>query len=150
MSAAVLRKLLRPYKAPCLLPRRKRTLWTQPYMVRPALVKATFGNGRHLLGLTALMHRPNYYLVWIDDTWETDNGGYEFLDRLDDIWNAIGDEFGFRSPEDTRQYRWPEDDSSDGCAWWDADISDILTIEQERRFRAARKPVRRRAQPTRG
>jgi len=97
MAEPSLRTLLRPFKAPCLLPRRKRTLWTQPYMVAPALVKAKFGNGKRLIALLPILHRPRYYLVWIDDQWDLENGD-DWLDQLDTIWQAIGDEFGSRPP----------------------------------------------------
>jgi len=112
------------FKAPCLLPRRKCTLWTKPYMVRPALVKRHFGNGLRLLGLSPIMHRPNYYLVWVDNRWDID--GDELRDALDSIWEAIGDEFGSRPADDQGTYRWPEEDSGDGCHWWEATAEDVL------------------------
>lgn len=127
-----LRVLLRPFKPPCLLPRRKRTLWTQPYMVRPAYVKAKFGNGKRLIGLMPIMHRPNYYLVWIDSSWDID--GDVLRDKLDDIWQAIAEEFGERPYGSDRRYRWPEEDSSDGCSWFEADAFDVLTPRQRRKY----------------
>lgn len=137
-KAINMRNLLRPYKAPCLLPRRRRTLWGSHYMVRPALVKATFGNGRKLLGLSPIMHRPNYYLVWIDDRWDLHNGP-EWIDLLDSVWDAIGEEFGTRRhrANGTGRYRWPEEDAPDGCYWWTATIEDVLTVHATASFRAA-------------
>ena len=126
-----LRSLLRPFRPPCLLPRRKRKLWSQPYMVRPALVKARFGNGKRLIGLLPIRHRPNYYLVWIDSKWDID--GDEIREALDDIWNAIAEEFGER-PHDSQTYRWPEEDSSDGCSWFEADAFDVLPPRIRRRY----------------
>lgn len=132
MAEPSLRTLLRPFKPPCLLPRRKRTLWTQPYMVRPALVKEKFGNGQRLIGLAPIMHRPYYYLVWIDDRWDLQNGD-DWLDKLDEVWDAIGDEFGSR-PENSKNYRWPEEDSRDGCCWFTAGADDVLPQRMRRRY----------------
>lgn len=129
MNLTALTKRFRP---PCLLPRQRRTLWTKPYWVQPALVKRRFGNGKKLLALTPIMHRPNYYLVWIDDRWDLHNGD-EWLDVLDQIWEAIGEEFCSRS-EDSDDYQWPEEDSAGGCAWWVARPEDVLTIYRRRKM----------------
>jgi hypothetical protein len=149
-EAAVLRRLLCHYKPPCLLPRQKRELWTQPYMVRPALVKTTFGNGSRLLALSPVMHRPAYYLVWIDDRWSTNNHysdtGEYLCEHLDDIWSVIEEEFGSRYCDDNGDpgpYRWPEEDSRDGCSWWEASIYDVLTRRQEQQFRRLAKGKKR-------
>lgn len=131
MSFRELRSITKHFKPPCLLPRRKRTLWTQPYMVRPALLKEKFGNGKRLLWLSPIMHRPNYYLAWVDDRWDLDN---EFREHLDDIINAIGEEFGTRdhAEENPQPYRWPEEDLDDGCSWGEADAESIVTPRQRR------------------
>jgi hypothetical protein len=134
LNRASLLQLLRPFKAPCLLPPRKRTLWTQPYTVRPALVKKKFGNGKRLIGLYPIMHRPKYYLLWIDDKWDLENSGDEWLDQLDDIWCQIAEEFGSRPHADEKRYRWPEEDSSDGCAWFVADADDVLPPRMRKRY----------------
>jgi hypothetical protein len=131
MSFRELRSLTKHFKPPCLLPSRKRTLWTEPYMVRPALVKQKFGNGKRLLWLSPTMHRPNYYLAWVDDGWDLDS---DFRDHLDDIIQAIGEEFGTRdhTSENPRPYRWPEEDLDDGCSWGEAGVDSILTPRQRR------------------
>jgi len=127
-----LRMLTGRFRPPCLLPRQKRTLWTQPYWVRPALIKKRFGNGKRLLALTPIMHRPHYYLVWIDSEWDLDEDVW--LDRLEEIWEAISEECGSR-PEDAEEYNWPEEDSAGGCAWWFARPDDVLTVYQRRKMR---------------
>lgn len=134
MAEPALRTLLRPFKPPCLLPRRKRTLWTQPHMVAPALVKAKFGNGKKLIGLLPIMHRPKYYLVWVDDSWDLENSGDVWLDKLDEVWMAISQEFGERPRDSSLPYRWPEEDSSDGCCWFEADADDVLPPRMRRRY----------------
>jgi hypothetical protein len=131
-----LRRLVRRFKAPCLLPRRKRTLWTQPYMVSPALVRHKFGNGKRLIWLTPIMHRPYYYLVWIDDRWGLTNfgDGEEFCNHTDEVWTAIAEEFGERERKSEAQYRWPEVDDDGGCAWGAANLDDVLPARARRRL----------------
>ena len=131
MSAIDPLRLLTAFRPPCLLPPQRRTLWTRPYMVRPALVQKRFGNGKKLLGLTPIMHRPHYYLVLIDDRWDLEAD--DWLDRLDEIWEAIAEEFGSRRDED-EAYHWPEEDSGGGCAWWTARADDVLTVHGRRRL----------------
>lgn len=138
MSYRELRSLTKHFRPPCLLPRRKRTLWTQPYMVSPALVKKRFGNGRRLIGLLPIMHRPKYYLLWIDDRWDINNSK-DWLDQLDLIWDQIGEEFGQRRRDDNGDpmaYHWPEEDSEGGCAWFIANADDVLTVRQRRKLMA--------------
>lgn len=130
-----LKTILRPFRPPCLLPRQRRTLWAQPHMVAPALVKKRFGNGKRLIGLLPIMHRPKYYLVWIDDRWDLENS-QEWFDQLDGIWEQISNEFGSRPEADTGPYRWPEEDSRDGCSWFVADAFDVLP---KRRLAALRR-----------
>lgn len=137
MSYRELRAITKHFRPPCLLPRRKRTLWTQPYMVRPALIKERFGNGRRLLWISPTMHRPNYYLVWVDDRWDLND---ELRDHLDDILNAICAEFGRREPDDEKPYRWPEEDCSDGYSWGEADAESIVTSRQRRRLLGDKTP----------
>jgi hypothetical protein len=69
-----------------------RELWGRKYKVEPALVEKVFGDGKKLLCLTPLMTRPNYYVVQIDSKWELD--AYEFLDRLEEIYDAIEEQYG--------------------------------------------------------
>jgi hypothetical protein len=125
------------FEAPCLLPMQVRTLWTQPCKVRPALSATRHGAGDLLIGLSPVMHRPSYYLVWIDRKWWPERYGYatdEFRDKLDDIWLALEDEFGRRDSDDTGPYKWPEVDDDGGCSWWWADADCILTARQRKRL----------------
>lgn len=120
------------FEAPCLLPRQKRTLWTIPHWVRPALSATRHGAGDLLLGLLPMNHRPLYYLVWIDSNWwPTDTGcDDELREHLDDIWLALEDEFGRRARKDDgdflSRYNWPEVDDGDGCCWFRAGADSIL------------------------
>lgn len=126
------------FDAPCLLPAQKRTLWTIPSMVRPALSGKRFGAGDLLIGLMPLMHRPLYYLVWIDAKWFDDRHAEErFYDELDNIWESLEDEFGPRGYTDNgdrRPFRWPEVDDEGGCCWFIATADSILTPKARKRF----------------
>lgn len=127
---APLRTLTAAFQPPCLLPRRKLTMWTIPCMVRPALVKQEFGRADLLLALAPISHRPAYYLVWVDSRWlEDDTFVY---DHLDDIYEAIEEEFGYHSQDDGAAYRWPEADFLDGSCWRKASADDVLTARQRR------------------
>lgn len=124
------------FAAPCLLPAQRRTLWTMPSMVRPALSATRHGAGDLLIGLMAMQHRPLYYLVWIDAGWWPDSGGAkdEFHDVLDEqIWPALEDEFGRRDSESMARYRWPEVDD-DGCVWFVAAADHVLTARKRREW----------------
>ena len=125
------------FDAPCLLPAQRRTLWTIPSMVRPALSATRHGAGDLLLGLLPMMHRPRYYLVWIDAKWFPQHGHTtdKFMDALNNkIWPSLEDEFGYRDSESNARYRWPEVDDEGGCSWFAASASDILTERQQRRM----------------
>lgn len=125
------------FDAPCLLPARKRTLWTIPSIVRPALSGKRFGAGDLLICLSPVMHRPRYYLVWIDSAWfpQFSHSTDEFRDKLDgEIWPTLEDEFGRRESDDTRAYRWPEVDDEGGCSWGIANADSVLTADQRRRL----------------
>ena len=127
-----LKSLTARFEAPCLLPLQKRLMWTQPHRVRPALVKATFGNADLLLALSPVMHRPHFYLVWIDARW---HGEEELHRHLDAIYDAIAEEFGMRA-DDEQPYRWPEEDFAAGAAWWVADADDVLTARRRKLLQA--------------
>lgn len=89
-------------------------------MIRPALVKQKFGNGKRLIALWPIMHRPLYYLVYVDDSWSLYNSDENpLIDHLDDIYEEIAAEFGERSDEDMDnwEYHWPEADLNDGSTW---------------------------------
>lgn len=131
MSTSELRALTAAFEAPCLLPVRKLTMWTMPCMVRPALVKKEFGRADLLLALAPISHRPAYYLVWIDSSWLEDQA--RFVDHhIDDIYEAIEEEFGCHSQEDGSAYQWPTADFLDGSCWRKASLDNVLTARQRR------------------
>lgn len=102
-------------KPPCLLSRRKRYLWGRAYMIRPALVRRKFGDGKRLIKLWPIIHRPLYYLVYVDSSWSLFNDDENpLIDHLDDIYEQIAEEFGERNGD---EYQWPEADFDDGSTW---------------------------------
>lgn len=130
-TAEELNRLTKFFSPPCLLPRQKITMWTAQYMVRPALVKRTFGKGDLLIALYPMMHRPRYYLVWVDADWFDGMSQY-----VDDIWFGIEDEFGSRDSDDTGPYKWPEVDDQGCCCWRKAVFDDVLTPRARKRLLA--------------
>lgn len=137
-SQPELRRLCAMFEPPCLLPRQKMVMWTMPCMVQPALVKQEFGRADLLLALSPIQHRPAYYLVWVDAQWYEDQ---TMADHVDDIYEAIGDEFGhWSSWEEDHEgdaYQWPLEDFSQGSCWRKACADDILTARRRKLLQPA-------------
>lgn len=114
------------------------TLWGQPHEIEPYFVEKHFGDGLHLIAVTPLNTRPNYYLVRVDSKWWMDDpawfrysGGYALRDsvdpydhiaeHIDDICEGIEDEVGPKWFEDDAgkevEEGWPALDDSAGVAW---------------------------------
>lgn len=74
--------------------------WGGKYQVTPVIVEQHLGNGRRLLRFQPLNTRPDYYLIRIDSAW--DCGADEFYDRLEEIIEAIEDEYSEKERE--REY----------------------------------------------
>lgn len=64
--------------------------WGDEHTVTPRLVQRSFGDGKKLASLVPLGTRPNYYVVRVGSNWNND----DWLDSLDDIPDAINDQFG--------------------------------------------------------
>jgi len=79
-----------------------RRMYGQWYEVHPRLVSEKFGDGRKLIGLAPIMTRPQYYVVRIDSRWTIDNRkpGPCLYDHLDEIYEAIEDEYGYAFEDD--------------------------------------------------
>jgi hypothetical protein len=101
------------------------------YLVYPKLVTERFGDGRELLILTPCVTSvPNYYVVrtgtgWTKGSrWGNDSDA-PIRDHLDDIYEAIREEFGEVEYEDQGKYHdsdhketeWPLLDLTIGCSW---------------------------------
>lgn len=95
--------------------------WGSDYTVTPRLVSEVFGDGRQLIWLQPLNTRPNYYVVRIDSAWNRSNLAQEgdvLCDHLDEIYDAIDDEYGRAHKADEDECRdFPALDLDAGCAW---------------------------------
>ncbi len=124
-----LRALTATFAAPCLLPRQNRGLWGAKTFVRPALVAREFGKADLLLALAPIQYRPAYYLVWVDAQWLADD---TMIDHVDEIYEAIAEEFGSHREEFGR-YEWPMEDFKDGSCWRKACAGDVMTVRLRRK-----------------
>lgn len=103
-------------------------LWGQRYTFVPALCSKIFGDGRALLALTTINSRPRYYVVRIDSRWEIDEasapeGAESVRDHLDEIYDALEEDFGRAVYEDDEEVdeeprEWPAFDDRSGTTWW--------------------------------
>lgn len=104
--------------------RRKIHHWGHAYLVTPLLVTERFGDGKRLIWLQPLNTRPNYYVVRVDSGWkfydEWEEGDEDFRDHLDDILEAVENDFGSEHDWETGKHvDWPALDLWAGCAWGD-------------------------------
>lgn len=84
-------------------------LWSNPHRIKPALVNAVFGDGRTLLKLYPIMFRPNHFVVRIDSATNTRHAD----DWLDDIYEAIEEQFYEWPWAKAYGLTWHEDDGAD-------------------------------------
>ena len=76
------------------------SLWTPSNTVTftPAVLDQTFGDGRALFRVTTINARPRWWLVRGCSTWTDKNDAHDGLtpifDRIDEIVQAIADQFG--------------------------------------------------------
>ena len=86
-----------------------------------------FGDGAKLLGIRPPCSVPHYYVILIDSKW-TDLRGDEFYDFLDELYEAIGDEFVEHHDDcedcnesnrwNCEHRRWPVLDLENGSRWF--------------------------------
>lgn len=81
--------------------RRKVHWWGSDYQITPAVARGHLGDGQQLLCVQPLNTRPDYYLIRCDSTWVVD-GSDEWYDRLEEIIDALIDEFSEKERE--REY----------------------------------------------
>lgn len=78
------------------------TLWTEGDrgMMTPYVCEHSFGDGLHLLTVTTINQRPNYWVVRVDSSWPEMRRGYDYLrdstvgEHIDDVLTAIEEECG--------------------------------------------------------
>lgn len=89
MSEAKLAKLLQPQRT---------EFWGSVYDFTPELIDKVYGDGGQLVQLFPISERPRYWMVRVDSSCSGSDDA--FLDVLDDIYEAIDDQFGCPSDED--------------------------------------------------
>lgn len=100
--------------------RTKVRFWGQTHWVTPRLCELAWGDGRKVIGVTPIDTRPNYYLVRVDSKTELDpDEGPSFRDILDDVLDALEDQYGPSHDEDGESLPWPAADMSNGVSWWE-------------------------------
>ena len=97
------------------------TLWGKPEIVVPAVVDQVFGDGLALIWISALNTRPAYYVVRVDSVIAIDMDGDPFHDMVDEILEAISDQFGEHNDDHDEDWgvccEWPALNDSSGVAW---------------------------------
>lgn len=102
--------------------------WGCECICSPRFVEATFGDGRQLVAIQPLNTRPSYYVIRVDSRWGL-RGGDIWWDNLDDIYEAISDEWGEKERE---RYRLIEDMAEQGIFPGDPRYNDDLTGNEDR------------------
>lgn len=103
------------------------SLWGQKRFVTPRLLDRVFGDGKKLIWLSGISTRPAYWVVRIDSSWCIENcfhpkeGMKEPRDWVEDVYQAIEEEFGTGEKEDGSLYanaKFPKAcDLGSGTSW---------------------------------
>jgi hypothetical protein len=96
------------------------SLWGQKYKVTPYLVERTWGDGKQFVKLSPMLIRPNFYVIRVDS--KTELEGDKWLDHLEEIMDAIDEEFGpcceiYGSCECDHWETWPATFDWGGSTW---------------------------------
>jgi hypothetical protein len=79
------------------------SLWGCETTFTPAFVEEKLGDGLQWIWLAPMNARPKYYVIRIDSAWKTDNdqwnGEDTIGDHIDEIYEAIEDEYGCSEDE---------------------------------------------------
>jgi hypothetical protein len=89
----------------------------------PAVCSRAFGDGRALLALSTINHRPRFYVIRIDSTWRD----LVEDEHIDSIYDALLEEFGDAEQVEADEPRleWPAFDGANGSSWWRLEWSDF-------------------------
>jgi hypothetical protein len=121
----------------------------------PRVCSHVFGDGRALLELSPMFHRPLFYVVRIDSAWADDSddaprGAVSLREHLDEIYGSIEEDFGRALYEDDNGEEtvdpWPAADFDGGSCWkrrdWPADRGFALDPHPFARYRNILSAVR--------
>jgi hypothetical protein len=113
----------------------ERRWWGQPHTVKPVIVDEVFGDGEKLICLSPTNHRPEYYVVQVDSSWNLDNfaEGELLCEHLDEIYDAIEGQFGRpyehgdheedECPDEEKCYvGFPGLSEDGGCSWGEIEL----------------------------
>jgi hypothetical protein len=96
---------------------RTATLWGKAYTITPRLVDHVFGDGRQLVWISPINHRPNYWVVRVDSSWSVDlDDGETVYENIDEILDEIADKFGTIDDDDEEGW-FPRVDLGAGVSW---------------------------------
>ena len=119
--------------------------WGAHYFIKPRLISRMFGDGKKLFIIQPLDTRPNYYYIRVDSTWGTsnwnhDDGIKEPAEWLEDVLQAIDEDFGNTADGGMENCGFPVQSDGSGHCWeecdWPKQIADAdRRIELMRYFR---------------
>ena len=108
--------------------------WGRRCKVKPKFVRAVLGDGNKLVAITPMQTRPHYYLIRVDSSWGESNysDGDTICDHLDEIYDAIEDEYGYYFDGHSSEYDksngeypgWPVF-WQEGISWYEVDPKEI-------------------------
>jgi len=109
-------------------------LWGQRRFITPRLLTKVFGDGKKAIWLSSINIRPAYWVVRIDSSWCIENCWHpkkdvkEPRDWLEDVYQAIEEEFGTGEKADGSLYahaRFPQAcDLGSGTSWGEYEIKE--------------------------
>lgn len=111
-----------------------RKLWGQRHLTHPKFIRAVLGDGGKLLIVTPINTRPDYYLIRVDSTWETDStveAPDHVCDHIDEIYEAIENQFGGNDEDSEERRPWPVLSADSGSTWGEVtgkELSDLLEV----------------------
>lgn len=93
---------------------RKVHFWGSDHDVTPLLVDEVLGDGMTLCQMVPLNTRPDYYVIRIDGSWLKGDEDAFYDDGLEQIYQAIEDQYGSRDfyCEDCGESGWNDSDCS--------------------------------------
>jgi hypothetical protein len=108
--------------------RHKVRWWGRDRMITPRLVDEVLGDGRQLIYVMPIMHRPNYYVARVDSNFSLSNYSEDGPDCpsewIEDLWDLIEEQFGRRKYANDR---FPMvDEFYDGCCWGPIGLEEFL------------------------
>jgi len=96
------------------------TFWGSKYTITPVLIDQKLGDGKQIIAFQPLATRPNFYIIYIDSTWDIDNLSNNIdhvCDHYEEICEAIEEEHGPHECEN-ELLEFPALNTDCGAQWW--------------------------------